>query len=192
MPLVCECVQSAIVWKGYWCETWWVDGDNAVCMEEWINLIAFWSNDSSPFCEKKNTFSSSPLQPQSWCSSRDFSLTDIQTVQSQKLQQITSGHEQNCRHQVTSDKSSAGQKWTIAQNNVNHNNIYNDLIVSTSNVSPCVPSRGYVDFSTQLWGRWGDCVRCLDERADNSRTPVWQMVRLTLCGSVSNKPCCHC
>lgn len=135
---------------------------------------------------KKSTFSSSPLQPQSWCSSRDFSLTDIQTVQSQKLQQITSGHEQNCRHQVTSDKSSAGQKWTIAQNNVNHNNIYNDLIVSTSNVSPCVPSRGYVDFSTQL------CVRCLDERADNSRTPVWQMVRLTLCGSVSNKPCCHC
>lgn len=112
---------------------------------------------------------------------------------------MTSEWKQNCIHQVTSDKSSAGQEWTVAQsvlwvalNVVNHNNIYPHLIVSTSNVSPCVPSRGYVDFSAQLYGHWGDCVHCLNERADNIRTPVWQMVGLTFCGSVSGKQRCQC
>lgn len=89
----------------------------------------------------------------------------------------------NCIHQVTSDKSSAGQKWTIAQSVlwraltvVNHNNIYPDLIVSTSNVSPRVPFRGNVDVLTLG-------IRALRR--------LWvQTVELTFCGSVSSNQCC--
>lgn len=96
--------------------------------------------------------------------------------------------------------ASAGQKWTVAQsdlwvslNVVNHNNIYPDLTVSTSNVSPGVPSTGNVDVSTLgIRAVSRKCVHRFDERTDNNRGPVWVIVGLTFCGSVSSRQCCQC
>lgn len=111
-----------------------------------------------------------------------------------ELQQKTWRYKQNCIHQVTSDKC-------ICRAEVNHCsvgpvvlsvlwitvNIYPDLTVSTSNVSPGVPSTGNVDVSTLgIRAMSRKRLHRFDERTDNNRGPVWVTARLTISGSVSS------